>query len=421
MTTPATLSTSELRKASQGLDLLALDAHIAARPKKKGMVIEQAWMDAILSDRDIQAMEKLAAWTKNHAVPRPDSLFGIAFSCNRPHALSWLLDTQDWQLLRTPPSLDPGPNLQDQVWLANRAIPILQQHWRQKTSLLDSCIVLMERFPDLFVSVPPQAPRRADEVLTCALDRSLSQSDPNLIHRFLNWMEPLSLLSGPPHAPGTFSQHWILSLFDDTNTSRVIGLYDLAQQDSGLRETVDGFFPVSPGFRGGSNPLTAKTVGEYLLIVASPSIVDVMDLPPTHHLRASVQSALVDDACFAAFLRRASASNPGLLYRVVSRNKDIAERFLNYEESPGTNSAHIVLSARAHPSLKQPWTAMERWLLSNAGSLLDQPLPSGQSVHDYCAQEFPLFCVKLRRHQLALSARQSRPASSLKAPPRSRM
>lgn len=407
MNLPVPMTSAEFRKARQELNLVGLDEHIAARPKRKKDIIEHTWLDAIMFDRDVQDMERLEAWTKTHGVPRPTSLFATALSFNRTALLSWILDTQDWSALRSPSDSTPGPNRQDQAWLAQQSLPVLQQHWRQKTSLLDSVIVLMERFPDMFLGTPPTRPRRADEVLTCALDRAIEQSNPGLIRRLLDWMKPLPLLAGSKFDPKTYSHGWILGLLSDTNASRVVGLYNLAQKDEALRAILNGFFPVRPGYRAGSQSLVAGSVGDYLLMTASPSLVDVLSLPSDHPLCASVKTALADDACFVSFLRRSAQSNPGLLYRAVSRHKEFSDRFLSYKESSGNNSAHVILSARHDESLKQPWTAMDRWLLSNAQSLLGQPFASGQSVLDYCTQEHPLLGAKLRRHQLAQYAKQS--------------
>lgn len=396
----APLKKAELAEAIAQLSFNVLDAHLAARPVDRDHVIEKVWQHA-LSSCDPSSLDQVAAWTGS----RPAFSAGISYPLmsNNPGALSWVLDHHDWSQGRLWAG-GPTPDTTDLPRLADLASMQLMQTWHEKQDVVGASLVLMERFPDLFSVLAPRPNLiRAPQLLNRMLDDVVKGGDANTLASGIRWLSKLrNYIGQSPHLPQSAAHCWYHDFLSNASASKVLEFERLLAGSASLRDAVSHLHPIYPRERLNVPCAPTHTVAQFLLASAAPSLVDLFALPSDHAFHGGLREAMADDNFFGSFVALASARSPGMLHRMVSRYPEIASRFLEFRSasSPAKTALHILLEHRADESLMQSWSAMDRWLITKASSLMSVDFPDGQSVLEYSREYHPSWHAKVVRQAL---------------------
>ena len=413
----APLKKSELTEVIAQLSFSALDVHLAARPIDRDQVIERVWQHA-LSSCGPAVLDQVASW----AGARPTLSVGISYPLmsNNPGALSWMLDHHDWSQGRLWEG-GPAPDSTDLHKIADLAFMVLAQTWHEKHDVVGAFLVLMDRFPDLFSVLTPRPNLiRATQLLDRMFDDVVGGGDANVLARGIRWLSKLQNYTGQaPRPPQSAAQCWYRDFLSNAPSVKILAFEKLLAEASSLRDAVSHLHPIHTRARPNIPSAPAHTAAQFLLASAAPSLVDLFALPSEHAFHQPLRAALADDGFFASFVAIASSRSPGMLHRLVSRYPEVASRFLEFRSAstPTKTALHILLEHRADESLKHPWSAMDRWLITKASSLISVDFPDGQSVLDYSRKHHPSWYTRAVRKALGhMTARRPDPPSAKRAP-----
>lgn len=413
----APLKKSELTEVIAQLSFNALDVHLAARPIDRDQVIERVWQRA-LSSCGPAGLDQVASW----AGARPTLSVGISYPLmsNNPGALSWVLDHHDWTSGRLWEG-GPAPDSTDLHKIADLASMVLAQTWHEKQDVVGAFMVLMDRFPDLFSVLTPRPNLiRAPQLLDRMFDDVVGGGDASVLARGIRWLSKLQNYTGQsPRLPQSAAHCWYHDFLSNAPSVKILAFEKLLAGASSLRAAVSSLHPLHPRERLNMPSAPTHTVAQFLLASAAPSLVDLFALPSDHAFHGGLRAALADDSFFGSFVALASGRSPGMLHRMVSRYPEVAARFLEFRSAstPAKTALHVLLEHRADESLKQPWSAMDRWLITKASSLMPLDFPDGQSVLEYSREYHPSWYARAVRQALGhMTARRPDPPSAKRAP-----